>query len=1058
MAATRVTEQFPPNLDVTKAPLAFGQRALPKLNEELQDGQSLEIKLQALRSLNDKLRSPTNIQQAIDAGIVKSTQHLLKDQDVLVRQLTVRLVGHFTQHSIGRTALLQQGILPTLCELYHDTDVLVRQRAHSAVHMLTTTAQGTAALLDLAQVAVLVYKLEVEREHDIILVPLLDTLTAIMKFDTSAVLTSRGIDQFLALFTNANPQVVASAARALAELCVSAEGKQQAVETQAVDKLVPLLQHTSSLVITAACNALASICITTPGKEAFAQSDAGLAALVRLLSMPNEDVQLAAIKAIHVTCEAPTCRAYYRVNALQQGPATLAQLQNLIKRDKEAYAEEFFQQYRRYEAMSQVFRLKPDSAHEDFGELVSFLSAVAHCFPDTLKNLPQELAELLEKHAEVLDPELRMTLCRALILLRNKDMIKSSALLQLFFTLFRCPDKQLRSTLYNHIVNDIRRLNAKHQNHAVNKALQNYMFTMINDPCLVAARKCLDAMIELYNRNIWKDDKCVNVIAQACLHEQSKIATTAVNFFLQDKIVQQIDGDDEDAMSTYKAAMAANEHNRKTAKRKKQASKALKQAQRQERKRNNVPVFHFQALHQIHNPQTTHGISLRIFRSGFAERLLAKLRQSKSDKFDVRLMYMNLISRLVGVHELVLLNFYPFLQRYLQPYQQDVTKVLTYLAQASHEYVPDDALESILKTIADNFVTERSSPESIAVGSVIALLLFGSAINIHSLRDFFSPVQISLRMPLLGHLNRLNSIAAICARCPLAMTQPLLEDLIQYKSSKHKIVTAAARSLIQLFREKNPELLPRKERGRPDGQEHEVLGYGESKPLDMVPGTELLSLYEEAKASGEIIEEEGDDGWETASDDSDDEADWVTVEHSDDEDSGKASKRAKSKDDAAVYNEQRDDLVQDTVDKATRLQRAKELSMNKILTQEDFERIKKLQAQQMLRPAFGAKTTAKEERDVLREEDILPDVRKRRQSKEERLAQIEAGREDRGKFGYRKSKTNEYASTTNKDKAKRKNPMMLKHARKAVEKRGRDLRTKQIDARKSKQKDQRNRK
>lgn len=42
--------------------------------------------------------------------------------------------------------------------------------------------------------------------------------------------------------------------------------------------------------------------------------------------------------------------------------------------------------------------------------------------------------------------------------------------------------------------------------------------------------------------------------------------------------------------------------------------------------------------------------------------------------------------------------------------------VLTYLAQATHSLVPPDALEPTVKAIANNFVSDRSSPESMAVG------------------------------------------------------------------------------------------------------------------------------------------------------------------------------------------------------------------------------------------------------------------------------------------------------------------------------------------------------
>jgi protein SDA1 len=46
------------------------------------------------------------------------------------------------------------------------------------------------------------------------------------------------------------------------------------------------------------------------------------------------------------------------------------------------------------------------------------------------------------------------------------------------------------------------------------------------------------------------------------------------------------------------------------------------------------------------------------------------------------------------------------------------------------------------------------------------------------------------------------------------MPEFLLSDLIQYKSYKDKGVSNGARSLIQLFRDVNPEMLPKKDRGK----------------------------------------------------------------------------------------------------------------------------------------------------------------------------------------------------------------------------------------------------
>jgi hypothetical protein len=46
---------------------------------------------------------------------------------------------------------------------------------------------------------------------------------------------------------------------------------------------------------------------------------------------------------------------------------------------------------------------------------------------------------------------------------------------------------------------------------------------------------------------------------------------------------------------------------------------------------------------------------------GFAEKLFKRL-QHGHERFETRMAMLNLISRTVGVHKLLLLNFYPFLQ------------------------------------------------------------------------------------------------------------------------------------------------------------------------------------------------------------------------------------------------------------------------------------------------------------------------------------------------------------------------------------------------------------
>lgn len=59
----------------------------------------------------------------------------------------------------------------------------------------------------------------------------------------------------------------------------------------------------------------------------------------------------------------------------------LSNLQNLIKRDSNAYSDEFKLQHRNFLAELDIFRLSPSSDAETFKALVTFLSHVSPCYP-----------------------------------------------------------------------------------------------------------------------------------------------------------------------------------------------------------------------------------------------------------------------------------------------------------------------------------------------------------------------------------------------------------------------------------------------------------------------------------------------------------------------------------------------------------------------------------------------------------------------------------------------------------------------------------------------------
>lgn len=696
-----------------------------------------------------------------------------------------------------------------------------------------------------------------------------------------------------------------------------------------------------------------------------------------------------------------------------QLPNNLTQLQNLIKRDPESYKEEFHQQVAHFDTTLEIFNLNPTQYNKKLDEQAMFLAQVAQCYLQEMKLFPQKIVDILRTHNTVLHNDMRLSLCKCLILLRNKNFITPFDLLELFFSLLKCQDKYLRDFLKTHIITDIKNMNMKHKDTKFNSTLQNFIFSMLKDSDTKAAKLSVDILIELYHKNIWNDHKTVNIIAEiGCFSKVTKVMVASLKFFLgRDEEEKEENSDSEDEIDP-KDTMVANKYNKKTRKREKMVDKAKKIAKKMKKKKLKAPAFNFSALHLINNPQ------------GFSEKLFKQL-ESSNERFEVKLMSLDVISRLIGLHNLFLFNFYPFIARLLMPHQREVTRILLFAAQSSHELVPPEVLEPVMRAIANNFITERNSTDVMAVG--------------------------------------LNAVREICARCPLAIGEDLLRDLVQYKTYKEKSVMMASRSLIQLFRQTAPELLHKKDRGRPTEAQGELKSkqYGEVDIKNYIPGSEVLLEKEEikpgdkqSKKNKKKTEDSDSEEWVDVassdselnisdSDDDDDDDDEVVEEEEEEE------KNNSEADDKTQTGENKADASQRKILKGKRkldpkvtqekVENAREIAMEKIFTDDDFKRIEAAQVKKNLtgvkRKHNAVDDEAEESGELVKLADIENIYKKKKHDKNARMASVLKGREERQKFGYKDRRKDIHCSKTNREKRKTKSYQMVKHKAKGKVKR-----------------------
>ncbi|CAK9180520.1 unnamed protein product [Ilex paraguariensis] len=360
---------------------------------------------------------------------------------------------------------------------------------------------------------------------------------------------------------------------------------------------------------------------------------------------------------------------------------SLPTLQSKMKIDPEGYQTELSLLYNQFKSSLELFQqqaalnftsisgISTDSTvAKDLGDRAMFLSHMTPFYPEQLANFPTELADFLRSSGRSLPSGLRCHIAQALILLINRKIVDIGDTLALFMELQTLGDRALRKLAFSHVVQSIRRMNQKHKHEAKNRTLQNILFSMLQQEDEAKAKQSLITLCDLHRRKVWFDERTANAICTTCFNPSSRIMIAALSFLLDFEKIE--DDDDSDVSSgeddinvnqphvvlSKEAVYKANHKGTTSSKKKKKAklqrvARSMKKQQRMSSEKDNLSYY--SPLNHLKDAQ------------GFAEKLFSRL-QTCNERFEVKMMMLKVIARTVGLHRLILLNFYPFVQKYVQ--------------------------------------------------------------------------------------------------------------------------------------------------------------------------------------------------------------------------------------------------------------------------------------------------------------------------------------------------------------------------------------------------------
>lgn len=381
----------------------------------------------------------------------------------------------------------------------------------------------------------------------------------------------------------------------------------------------------------------------------------------------------------------------------------------------------------------------------------------------------------------------------------------------------------------------------------------------------------------------------------------------------------------------------------------------------------------------------------------------------------------------------MILNFFPFMVKFISPHQKDVTKVLSIVCQAVHSLIPPNVLTPLIRVLADKFVSDTAFPEVIAIG--------------------------------------LNTIREICSRQPLSLEgeEDLVKDLLGYRKFKNKGVVNASRSLLSVLRESFPQILNRRELGK-DGATH-ALGerplFGRQIVQTRVTNPEMYRTESDIEeksemrsGDGDVVEEkeeeeeiaespmdvggESEDGeeFEEEVDGEDEEGDEEEseeemIEGKEESEEIVSAEAGEVKDEAQMISESATERSKEADEAKSSSKSSTELppEFTRLLTDDELARIRSLKrdGEEMDADFEDSDESDREDKSggsssALVDPSSLGDESgsSGKRTREERMRSVLRGREDRPKLTEPKWKRQRLGGTTNQEKAKSKPFQMVR--------------------------------
>ena len=205
-------------------------------------------------------------------------------------------------------------------------------------------------------------------------------------------------------------------------------------------------------------------------------------------------------------------------------------------------------------------KASPGEKNAQFYKLLDFFGHVFEYYEADLKFLAESCEDLLRSFPEQLDKDLRFKLAYTLVQLAKKGYCKELAAIKFFMDLLAIKDKDIRSLIFKTAIQLTEKIDKHGKKSSVHKELLDRLTERSRDADFRYVKCVYKMLIVPIKKQIWRDVKAANLIAEGTYHDNQDIVLLCCRFFIENVDNQELEmssDEEETRKKTLKAGRQA---------------------------------------------------------------------------------------------------------------------------------------------------------------------------------------------------------------------------------------------------------------------------------------------------------------------------------------------------------------------------------------------------------------------------------------------------------------------------------------------------------------------